>query len=296
MSEPDASGDKPPSMARQLRARACELLGCEPKNQRELIAVIRQAHKRNILRDKSLEMIEGVLQAADMKVRDVMIPRALMGVLQADTPPQDFLPTVIETAHSRFPVVDGDRDKVIGIVMAKDLLRLFNSKHPITLNDIMRPAMIVPESKRLYALLREFQNKRAHMAIVADEYGGTAGLVTIEDVLEQIVGEIEDEHDYDDDEYAILERSEHVSIVKAQVPIEDFNEAFHTHFSDDQFDTLAGLLLSKFGHMPTRGESIEFDGFRFHIMRADMRRIRLVKVIRLSGEADDANDNDKPGD
>ena len=292
MSEPGREAGKPPSIRQRLRARACGLLGCEPKNQQELIRVIRQAHHNDILRDKALEMIEGVLQAADMRVRDVMIPRALMGVLQADTPPQDFLPTVIETAHSRFPVVDGDRDKVIGIVMAKDLLRLFDSKHAISLNDIMRPAMIVPESKRLYTLLREFQNKRAHMAIVADEYGGTAGLVTIEDVLEQIVGEIEDEHDYDDDEFAILERSDHVAIVKASVPIEDFNEAFGTSFPDDEFDTLAGLLLSRFGHMPNRGESIEFDGLRFHIMRADMRRIRMVKVIRLSGE----RDHEEPAD
>ncbi len=292
MSDSGKEGAKPPSLIRRLQSRACDVLGCQPKNQQELIRVIRQAHRNDILRDKALEMIEGVLQAADMRVRDVMIPRALMGVLQADTPPQDFLPTVIETAHSRFPVVDGDRDKVVGIVMAKDLLRLFDSKHAIGLNDIMRPAMIVPESKRLYTLLREFQNKRAHMAIVADEYGGTAGLVTIEDVLEQIVGEIEDEHDYDDDEFAILERSDQVAIVKASVPIEDFNQAFGTAFPDDEFDTLAGLLLSRFGHMPNRGESIEFDGFRFHIMRADMRRIRLVKVIRLSG----GRDGEEPAD
>jgi magnesium and cobalt transporter len=211
-----------------------------------------------------------------------MIPRAQMVVLQRDMSIQEVLPIVVDSAHSRYPVVGENRDEVIGILLAKDLLPYFQlgTQDKFNLRDIMRPAAFIPESKRLNVLLKEFRASRNHIAIVVDEYGGVAGMVTIEDVLEQIVGEIEDEHDYDDDIY-IMERNAHHATVKAITPIEDFNEHFDAKFSDEEFDTIGGLILSKLGHLPKRGERVQLGGFSFKILRADGRRVYLIQVKRV---------------
>jgi magnesium and cobalt transporter len=217
-----------------------------------------------------------------MKVRDVMIPRAQMDVIDVNETPDRFIPHVIATAHSRFPVVDRDRDHVIGILLAKDLLRYYAGEEEFNVRDMLRPAVFVPESKRLNILLREFRNSRNHMAIVVDEYGGVAGLVTIEDVLEQIVGDIEDEYDFDEAEDNILREKGGRWRVKAQADISDFNAVFATGFAEDEYDTVGGLVMSRFGHVPKRGESIDIEGLRFSVLRADSRRLHTLQVERLS--------------
>lgn len=255
----------------------------EPHNNDELIELLRGANDRGVMDNDSFDTMQRVLQVADLRVRDVMIPRSLMVVLEKDHAPEQHLPTVIESAHSRFPVIDEDRDDVDGILLAKDLLRYFepDSRRNFNLRDVLRPAVFIPESKRLNVLLAEFRANRNHMAIVVDEYGGTAGLVTIEDVLEQIVGNIEDEHDVDEDAVMITERGDNDFTVKALCPLDDFNERFGTQFDDEEFDTIAGWLMSVFGRMPKRGESVGKDGFVFEILHADARRLYLVRVTRV---------------
>jgi magnesium and cobalt transporter len=214
-----------------------------------------------------------------MQVRDIMIPRAQMVTLDRDAGPEEWMPIVIESAHSRFPVIGDNKDEIVGVLLAKDLLSYYaNQQSTFNMRDNLRPAVLIPESKRLDVLLREFRASRNHMAIVVDEYGGVAGIVTIEDVLEQIVGEIEDEHDYDEDT-AILALGENEFTVKALTPIDDFNEYFNTDF-DDEFDTIGGLVLNRFGHMPKRGEIVYIGPLSFKVLRADMRRIHLINVIR----------------
>lgn len=280
--------DEPPSSRDGARAsspsfldRLSQALLREPSSRLELVSVLRDAQQRDLLDRDSLDMIEGVLQVSEMQVRDIMIPRAQMHVVDRNQAPDDFLPLVIEEAHSRYPMIDGDKDKVVGILLAKDLLRYFNSRKKETdLDDILRPAVFVPESKRLDVLLRDFRANRNHMAIVVDEYGGVSGLVTIEDVLEQIVGEIEDEHDIEDDDMLILTRGEGRYVVKALLPLEDFNAHFGTTYTFDNIDTIGGLVLTTLEHVPKRGETVDLDGLHVKVLRADSRRVHLLEITR----------------
>lgn len=259
------------------------LLG-EPKDREQLMELLRDAQQRELLDPEALTMIEGVLQVAEMQVRDIMVPRAQMAVVERDAGLEEILPVVIESAHSRFPVIGDNRDEVVGILLAKDLLAYYGQDNAKNFNvrDILRPAVFIPESKRLNVLLKEFRASRNHMAIVVDEYGGVAGLVTIEDVLEQIVGEIVDEHDIEEDAY-IKKHNDNVYAVKALTPIEEFNHYFFANFSDDEFDTIGGLVMNRFGRLPRRGEVISIDRFRFKVLNADSRRIHLLQVTERRG-------------
>ena len=264
------------------------LLG-EPGTRAQLIEVLRDAQGRDLLDRDALEMIEGVMQVSEMQVRDIMIPRAQMEVVDFSRTPEEFLPVIVESGHSRFPVIDGDKDRVIGILLAKDLLRYLqlDKKKRARFNprDMLRPAVFVPESKRLNVLLREFKASRNHMAIVVDEYGGVAGLVTIEDVIEQIVGEIRDEYDIEADDVMIVARENGEYAVKALTPLEDFNTRLGTEYEQGEIDTIGGLVMARFGRVPRRGERLEIDGLRFEVLRADSRRVHLLKVIRLAESA-----------
>ncbi len=272
--------------ARTWLDRISQALSSEPQNREELVRLLRDAEKRNLIDVEVLAMIEGALQVGEMQVRDIMIPRAQMVVVQEDVPAEEFVAEVIESGHSRFPVIGDNRDEVRGILLAKDLLAYFardngDTRDGFDMDDAMRPAVFIPESKRLNVLLREFRQSRNHMAIVVDEYGGVAGLVTIEDVLEQIVGEIDDEHDTEvGQDIRRLGNGEFV--VKARTPIEDFNEYFNTSFSDQEFDTIGGLVIKSLGHLPKRGESGEIGGMHFRVLRADKRRVHLLRVTALS--------------
>lgn len=268
-----------------------QLLQGEPQDREQLLEVLREAQQNELLDGDALAMIEGVMQVSEMQVRDIMIPRSQMVVVELDATLEQTLPVVIASAHSRFPVVGETRDEVMGILLAKDLLPMFiqqsGDETHLNIRDLLRPAVFIPESKRLNVLLKEFRANRNHMAIVVDEYGGVAGLVTIEDVLEQIVGEIEDEHDFEDDLY-ILDHNDGQHIVKAITPIEDFNEHFGIALSDEEFDTIGGLVMNAFGHLPKRDETIELEGFLFKVIRADNRRVHLMQATRLEqGETDE---------
>ena len=265
-----------PSLLERLSA----LLMREPEDREQLIDLLHSAFERNLLDADALSMIEGVLQVSEMQVRDVMIPRAQMDVIDISESPDKFIPLVIETAHSRFPVIDENKDNVIGVLLAKDLLRYYAGEEEFNVREMLRPAVFIPESKRLNVLLKEFRLNRNHIAIVVDEYGGVAGLITIEDVLEQIVGEIEDEYDYDEAEDNIIQDRTGRYRVKAATEIDDFNAAMGTHFSDEEFDTVGGLVTSHFGRVPKRGEQVSFDGLTFHVLRADSRRLHALLVER----------------
>jgi magnesium and cobalt transporter len=251
----------------------------EPQDREQLVELLRDAQRRNLLDIDALAMIEGVLQVSEMQVRDIMVPRSQMVVVERDVPPEEFLPVIIESAHSRFPVIGESRDEVIGILLAKDLLAYFSAgrKGAFQVRDVLRPAVFIPESKRLNVLLKEFRASRNHMAIVVDEYGGVSGLVTIEDVLEQIVGEIEDEHDVEEENY-IIKHSDISYTVKAITPIEEFNKQFGTDFSDEEFDTIGGLVVHDFGRLPKRGEGMNLGRLRLRVLRADNRRLHLLRV------------------
>jgi len=252
----------------------------EPPTREALIQGLYEAAEAGVLDNDALNIIEGAMQVSDMKVRDAMVPRSQVTMVQINQAPRDFLPIIIETAHSRFPVCGENPDEVIGILLAKDLLNfmLDGNLDNFSLQDCIRPAVFVPEGKRLNVLLREFRGARNHMAVVVDEYGGVSGLITIEDVLEQIVGEIEDEHDDDDDEGNIKALDEQSYLVKALTTIEDFNNHFNSHFSDDEFDTIGGLVTQRFGRLPQKGEQVSFEHFNFTVLSADNRRIRLLQV------------------
>jgi magnesium and cobalt transporter len=262
--------------------RLSQVLLGEPKDRDQLIHLLREAQGRGLFDVDAQGMIEGVLQVADMQARDIMIPRSQMVVVSRDADPEDLIRIAIESGHSRFPVIGDSRDEVVGVLLAKDLLRYSaaSESEQLAIRDVLRPAVFVPESKRLNVLLKEFRASRNHLAIVVDEYGGVAGMVTIEDVLEQIVGEIEDEHDIDEDTF-IRRYSSSNFTVKALTPIEDFNDYFGSEFSDDEFDTIGGLVTHKIGHLPRRGETIEIDRFSFQIVNAGNRRIHLMKVTLL---------------
>ncbi len=251
----------------------------EPQDRDELTEVLRDAERRGLIDTDVLAILEGALHVSELQVRDIMIPRSQMVVVRADAPPEEFVSVVVESGHSRFPVVGDSRDEVEGILLAKDLLPYFAAEgdRNLDLDDVMRPVVYIPESKRLNMLLAEFRANRNHMAIVVDEYGGVAGLVTIEDVLEQIVGEIDDEHDAEEERY-IRRLDSGEFTVKALTPIEDFNEYFDTSFSDEEFDTVAGLVIKAFGHLPKRGEAKDVDGMHFRVLRADQRRVHLLRV------------------
>ena len=259
--------------------RLSQALLREPQDREQLVELLREAEQRNLLDAQALAMIEGVLQISEMQVREIMVPRAQMVVVQEDAALADFLPAVIESGHSRFPVIGETRDEVAGILLAKDLLAFSSAENtaPFTMRDVLRPAVFVPESKRLDKLLQEFRRNRNHIAMVVDEYGGVSGLVTIEDVLEQIVGEIEDEYDIDD-ECFIKPYSKTQFNVKALTPIEEFNQYFKVDFSTEEFDTIGGLVMHAFGHLPKRGETITLDHVRFKVLHADHRRIRLLRA------------------
>ena len=264
--------------------RLTQAFAHEPKNRKELLEVLREAHQNKLLDSEALAIVEGAIQVADQQVRDIMVPRSQMMSIKANQSPQEFLPAIIEAAHSRYPVVGESLDDVIGILLAKDLLPLILSGEHASfdIKTLLRPATFVPESKRLNVLLREFRANHNHMAVVIDEYGGVAGLVTIEDVLEQIVGDIEDEHDVEEEDSFIKPLPSGDFLIKSLTPIENFNEAFDTTFSDDEFDTVGGLVVSNFGHMPKRNEVTEIDGFRFRVLNADSRRIHLLRVTPVS--------------
>jgi magnesium and cobalt transporter len=260
----------------------------EPQDREELVEVLRDAQKRDLFDTEVLAIIEGALQVGDLRVRDIMIPRSQMVVIEEDSSPEDFIAMVIESGHSRFPVIGDNRDEVEGILLAKDLLAYFASrgKKDFDFADVTRPVVYIPESKRLNVLLNEFRASRNHMAIVADEYGGVSGLVTIEDVLEQIVGEIDDEHDIAEDGF-IKRLNSGEFTVKALTPIDDFNEYFKTSFSETEFDTIGGLVIQAFGHLPNRGESVDIDQVNFRILRADQRRVHLLRVTAPDGGLND---------
>ena len=252
----------------------------EPEDREQLITLLHSAYDRDLLDSDALAMIEGVLQVSEMQARDIMIPRSQMDVIDISESPDQFIPSVIQTAHSRFPVIGENKDNVIGILLAKDLLRYYASEEAFNVREMLRPAVFIPESKPLNVLLKEFRGSRNHIAIVVDEYGGVAGLVTIEDVLEQIVGDIEDEHDIDGVDEKIVEERGGQYRVKALTEVSDFNEVFGTSYSDEEFDTVGGLVLKRFGRIPKRGEQISFDNLSFKVLRADSRRMHLLQVVK----------------
>ncbi len=278
MSEGRSSGENPKSWL----SRLTDAWSGEPSTPEELLEMIRDAAGRGLMDVEAQRIIESTLQVSERQVREIMIPRGQMIAIRADDELREFLPTMIESAHSRFPVLAADNpDEVVGILFAKDLLKLILDVRAerLVLKDFLRPVFFVPESTHLDKLIREFRSKKSHMAIVVNEYGGIAGLVTLEDALEQIVGEIDDEHDYEDDaDIMIREVGPREWVVKALTPIADFNEHFGSRFSNDEFDTIAGIVLNAFERLPEKDEQIELERWRFTILAADSRTIRMLKV------------------
>jgi magnesium and cobalt transporter len=280
MSDPAPGSARRSTQAKSLLERLSAFIFREPENREELLEALHDAHERNLLDADALSMIEGVLQVSELRARDLMIPRAQMDVIDIQRPPGEWIPFVINTAHSRFPVIDGSPDHVIGVLLAKDLLRYY-TETDFDVRRSLRPAVFIPESKPLNVLLREFRANRYHIAIVVDEYGGVAGLITIEDVLEQIVGDIEDEYDYDESAGAIIPDEGGKFRVRGLTEIAQFNEAFGTQFPNDGFDTVAGLVTHHLGRVPRRGDAVEIDAVRFEVLRADARRVHLILVQRV---------------
>lgn len=273
-----------PHPAKSWLERLTHAISREPQDRTELFELLRDSKDRELIDQDALGMIEGVLKVSEMKVRDVMVPRAQMIVVDHGATPTQALPIIVDSTHSRFPVIGESRDDVIGIMLAKDLLQhtVEKNKEMTQLKDLARPAIFIPESKRLDVLLKEFRLNRNHMAIVVDEYGGISGLVTIEDVLEQIVGDIEDETDVTDQELDIKQLNQNEYIIKALTPIEDFNEYFNTKISDEDFDTIGGYVTQQFGHMPKRGESIMINVFQITVVLASKRRLQLLRLTKMA--------------
>lgn len=290
MSDERTSSTADKKSERSWLDRLVQVFHGRPEDRDDLIQTLKDAQQNNLFDAEALFMIEGVLQVSEMQVRDIMIPRSQMVVVEMDATADEILSTVVESAHSRFPAVGDSKDEIVGILLAKDLLPFFlqGDKAQINIRDLLRPVVFIPESKRLNVLLKEFRANRNHMAIVVDEYSGVAGLVTIEDVLEQIVGEIEDEHDFNVEDN-ILAHSATKATVKAITPVEDFNEHFGSDFSDEEFDTIGGLVINALGHMPKRGETLVLGQFHFKVLRASSRRIHLFEVNKLDN---DNNEND----
>ncbi len=275
------SEDQPPSRHSPQKSwleKISQLLTGEPQDIDDLKEILHEAQENHLLETDALAMIEGVLQVSQMRVRDIMIPRVQMVVVPQEAELESILPLVVEFGHSRYPVIEDDRSQVVGVLLAKDLLARVLQNKSLTVHEMMRPACVVPESKRLNVLLKELRTKGNHMAIVVDEYGQTAGLVTIEDILEQIVGDIEDEHDEHEDENYIFKRSETEFIIKALTPIEEFDAYFSTHLTTDEYDTIGGFIVSQLEHMPNKGERLIVDNLRFEVLKADNRRIHLIKL------------------
>jgi magnesium and cobalt transporter len=275
---------KPPSLLERLST----LLLREPEDREQLLDLLHNAFERKLMDADALSIIEGALGVADLAVRDIMVPRAQMDVIDIDTPLGEIVPQVVSATHSRFPVVGEGKDDVIGILLAKELLRHYTDAD-FDLRDSLRPAVFVPEAKRLNVLLREFRASRNHMAIVVDEYGGVAGLVTIEDVLEQIVGDIEDEYDFDEAEDNIVRDNAGHYRVKAVTEIEDINKAFGTQFASDDYDTIAGLIMDQLGRLPKRNETLKIANLRIQILRADSRRVHTLLIDVEQEIGDDAD-------
>jgi len=273
------SKDKPPpsnakrSWWKQLKTT----LSNSPRDSQALIEILRDSESRNILNPDVLVMLEGAIHVSEMQVRDIMVPRVQMTVINHDAEPEDMSNVLIDSGHSRFPVLSDDQNDVLGILLAKDLLSYFvdNDAEEFEIKELMRPAVFIPESKRLNVLLRDFRTNRNHMAIVVNEYG-IAGLVTIEDVIEEIIGEIEDEHDIDEEEY-IRWHGRNRYTVEGFTPIHDFNDYFGTKLEDHDYDTVGGLIVNAFGRLPKRGELIEFEGYNVKVLRADKRRVHLLR-------------------
>ena len=278
MSDPSPGGSSR-HKSKSLLERLSAFIFREPENREELLQALHEAHERNLLDADAMSMIEGVLQVSELRARDLMIPRGQMDVVDISEPPSQWIPFVIETAHSRFPVIDGSRDHVVGILLAKDLLRYY-TETDFDVRGSLRPAVFIPESKPLNVLLRDFRANRNHIAIVVDEYGGVAGLITIEDVLEQIVGDIEDEYDFDESDDAIIAEDGGKYRVKALTEIAQFNSAFGTAHGDAEFDTIGGLVTRHLGHVPKRGDAVEIGELRFEVLRANARQAQLFLVQR----------------
>jgi len=277
------SDDKPPS--RSWFEKLVQLFQDTPQDREQLVSALKAAEENSLINPELLSMMLGVMHIAELQARDIMIPRPEMVVVDEQMSFASMLATVSESGHSRFPVIGDNRDDVEGIILAKDLLHFSSQSNAdsvprFTLKDYLRPAMVIPESKRLDTLLKEFRSNRNHMAMVVDEYGGIAGLITIEDVLEQIVGDIEDEFDIDDEDDNIHQIGETVFNVKARTDIDEFNEYFGCELNDDEYDTVGGILMQAFGHMPMRGEKVTVENLHFEIISADTRRIKLVRVTR----------------
>lgn len=275
------SDEQPPSRHSPQKGwvdKISHLLTGEPQNLEDILEILREAREKRILDGDALSMIEGVLQVSEMRVRDIMVPRAQMVSVHKDAALESIFPQAVEFAHSRFPVIEDDRSKVVGILLAKDLLTHVLQNQSITVANIMRPPYVVPESKRLNVLLKELRTNRNHMAIVVDEYGQASGLVTIEDVLEQIVGEIEDEYDDHEDERYIIQRNEQEYMVKALTPIEEFDEEFATQLTSEDYDTIGGYIVHKLEHVPKKGETLMIGNLKLEIIRADARRVYLIKL------------------
>jgi len=277
------------SMKPSLLDRLGAMLMREPGDREQLVALLHSAYQHNLLDADALSMIEGVLQFSELQARDIMVPRSQIEIIDVKEPPDRFIPLVIQTGHSRFPVIGENKDDVIGILLAKDLLRYYAGEEEFNVRDMLRPAVFIPESKRLNVLLKEFRANRNHMAIVVDEYGGVSGLLSIEDVIEQIVGEIEDEHDFDEAEDNIVQDKPGHYRVKALTEIPDFNAVVGTKFSDADFDTVGGLVISHFGHLPKRGEQIRIENILVRVLRADSRRLHLLEVERMQQTPSEAD-------
>lgn len=278
------SEDRPISQQKSWLEKLTDLFSDDPQSRQDIKEIVREAANRSIVDTETLAILEGALQVSEMQVRDIMIPRSQMISINLNDSLKDYLAQIIESAHSRFPVIGEDQDEVLGILLAKDLLPLIlnENREDFRLKEVLRPTTFVPESKRLNVLLQEFRATRNHMAIVVDEFGGVAGLVTIEDVLEQIVGEIEDEHDFDDDDSLIKEIEDGITMVKALTPIEDFNEHFTTRFADQEFDTIGGIVVHHFGRVPECNESIQIDQWNFKVVNGTSRQINLLEVTPFS--------------
>ncbi|TNF98807.1 MAG: CBS domain-containing protein [Gammaproteobacteria bacterium] len=267
--------------------RLSQAFACEPQDRDELKEALRLACDHGLLDAETLAMIEGALQVSEMRVRDIMVPRIQMVVIQRDAPIKTILKVIVESGHSRFPVIGEDVDEVVGILLAKDVLAFFSDENETEFNirECLRPVSYIPESKRLNVLLAEFRASRNHMAIVVDEYGGVSGLITIEDVVEQIVGDIDDEYDTDIGDN-IFQHANDIFTVRAQTSIREFNEAFNVDFTDIDYETIGGMIMHELGHMPKRGEELTFENIRFKVLRADNRRVYLLKIILLSKDSD----------
>ncbi|MEZ8742600.1 CNNM family magnesium/cobalt transport protein CorC [Photobacterium swingsii] len=277
MNEDNSQNSEGPSR-KSFFERIGQLFQGEPQNREELVEVFRDSEENDLIDHDTRDMLEGVMEIAEMRVRDIMIPRSQMVTIERSQKLEDLIDLIVDAQHSRYPVISDDKDHVEGILLAKDLLRyLIPDSEPFDMDKVLRPAVVVPESKRVDRLLKEFREERYHMAIVVDEFGGVSGVITIEDILEQIVGEIEDEFD-DEEEQDIRQLSKHTYSVKALATIEDFNSLFQTAFNDDEVDTVGGLVMTSFGHLPARGEVVELDGYSFKVTSADNRRVIQLQV------------------